>query len=376
MRIFNLIFSLFAVCFPLICSGAVHYKFRTTAKDSTINNEYILYVNKIIELKDSIIYGQNIDTLGNTYGCENLSKNSHFKKILQNIGNTNLDIRRDSLGIYFVIPRDNNLDSLNLFVYSANNLSNNDTADWHADTTKVYEINWILKEPEPAEVVSDMPWYGRDFIPWLLFFFSVLISYYLIYSKNKSSKSEHQNEKVDTLSEQLANQMKLLDEIQLKCIGQVEKIKVLNNEIQSLKATIDRLSSDIKRKDTPFYQKNTVIPVIDSKPIKQTEAIVVCEAEPGDEPKTIVGSSNGMGVFTITRETDGTLTYLLKDSEEVRSMFETNASMLDIYRQSGILSYDNIPQNSHVKIAQPGKLKEIDSNRFVVVSAMQLTFEV
>lgn len=356
-------------------------------------DDYILYV-KDIPLPDSVkIYGQPTFKGKNEYyggGNEEYFKNNY--KVNSSI--KQLTFGRNEDGIFFKIPGGADIDSVEITLVVAEYIKGN---GWYPKKeSKDLPIVWRFKEkPEPmvdynpineqtdtimvpdgggetaTATPSPSPWHISN-IDWVLFVIIVLLVFAtLSVNKQPQKKNEDKEAAAENTKSEIANLRKRIDDLATANNNCTNAIKDLVRRYNSLESDMQKL----QEKERRVYIDNSRENIQVCRPMPPVQPINLGSAEPVAGEKALVINSFGAGFFQLTRNTDGQVTFTLIDNPEVRNFFETNSSMLEIYKNDGIISYDNIPNNSHVFVESMGIAKETGSGKYEVAAPLKLIFK-
>lgn len=356
-------------------------------------NNYILYVKDIAQLNEIPLYGEKMpDGSGKYFGGdvkEFFEKN--YKRVNGEALSKGVMLDRDNNGIFFKIPKKLDVDSIEIAVVKA--IDKGGKAGWCPDTTLRLSINWILRTPSPAnekqaeveagdlggENGTDVTDNGTKTpgaweisnIDWILIALFIILALMVLMGKNKQPEAPKDN------AEEEEKLKRYIDTLQ----AQINELKASSvharNDINSLDQRLTLLAADFQKQQ---LEQTRARKVNEEKkqafnPIGNTEPKDLGYAQAVSGEKALVIDNSGAGLFKLTRSVGGEVRFTLADNPEVVNFFETNVSMLDIFRKAGIISYDNIPANSHVRVKTEGVAMDGSNGTFTVVNPMVLSFD-
>lgn len=225
-----------------------------------------------------------------------------------------------------------------------------------------------------GETVTDAPspWHISN-IDWVLLILIVLLTFATLFvSKQPQKKNEDKEKAAEDSKSEIANLKRLIANLIAANNNFTKAIGDLASRYNTLESDIQKLHKKDKLVNT---DKITSENIQVTRPIHPAQPVNLGSVRPVAGEKALAINSYGSGFFQLTRNINGQVTFTLIDNPEVRNFFETNPSMLEIYRTDGIISYDNIPNNSHVFVECMGIAKETGSGKYEVVSPLKLIFK-
>lgn len=383
----TIIFLLLSVLMPTQTSA---HKIEVPAQKE--GDYYILYV-KDIPLADSVkIYGQpTFGQDGKHYGGKN---EKYFKDnyAQANRDTTELKVRRDQSGIFFKYPVKEDIDSIVINLVAAE--YRNGEGWFPKKGSKDLSIVWRFgKKPDTtvddilttaqadtitanndegeAATTAPSPWHISN-IDWVLFVLIVLLVFAALFvNKQPQKKNEDKANAADAPRSEIATLKIQIADLTTINNNFTKEINDLVHRYNALESEMRKLQKKDRRVNTDNSSENIQV----SRQMPPAQPINLGSAEHVAGEKALAINRSGAGFFQLIRNMDGQVSFTLIDNPEVRNFFETNSSMLGIYKNDGIISYDNIPNNSHVSVESKGIAKEIGSGKFEVLTPLKLIFK-
>lgn len=386
----TIISLLLSVVMPSLASTK---NFEVTKVPKTGEDSILLYV-KDIPLPSSVnIYGQPTFQENNQYyGGKNID---FFKKEYELVNSSvkALKFGRDENGIFFKIPARSDIDSVDITLVQAYYTGSENGWCPKTDPEDYISVVWWLKEKpalnntNPNSVQNDSipanddgvetataapsPWHISN-TDWVLFVLILILALATLFSKSKPKEKPDDKAKVAENTkfeiEDLKKQIADLTNSNNNC---TKAIRDLVHRYNSLESEMHKLQKKDRRVNTDNRNENTQ----GLRLSPPTQPVNLGGAEPVAGEKALTINSTGAAFFQLIRNIDGQLTFTLIDNPEVRNFFETNSSMLEIYKNDGIISYDSIPNNSHVYVESAGIAKETGLEKYDVVAPLKLIFK-
>ncbi len=360
---------------------------------------YILYV-KDIHLPDSVkIYGQpTFENDNEYYGGEEYNRfNDNYTNVNRSI--KELTFGRDRNGIFFKIPAGADIDSVDITLVQA--YDSGTRGGWRPKGAPEDNISvvWRLREPEPLNK-DEHPKKQTDFIPaednggekattalsswlisnidWVLLGLTIIVILALALALaalfGKSKPKEKPGNKAKSAEDpkfEIADLKKQIADLTTASNNCTKAISDLVRRYNTLESDMRKLQKKDRRGNTNNSSEN----IQAFRQMPPAQPVNLGGAGPVAGEKALAINSSGAGFFQLTRNIDGQVTFTLIDNPEVRNFFETNSSMLGIYKNDGIISYDNIPNNSHVYVESAGIAKEMGPGKYEVVAPLKLIFK-
>lgn len=380
----TIISLLLSVVMPSLASAQ---KIEVT-KAQKRGDDYILYV-KDIHLPESVkIYGQpTFDQENQYYGGKYESYfNQNYTSVNSSIAE--LTFGRDKNGIFFKIPAKSDIDSVDITLVKAYNSGQN---GWCPSAPKDnISVVWRPKEEHnnnlPPEtppdsiqangggktaIAASSPWDISN-IDWGLFGLIVILALAALFVKSKPKGKPCDNAKAEEdpkfeiadLKKQIADLTTASNNCTKAISDLVRRCKTLESDIHKLQKKDSRVNTDISSENIQAFH-----------PTPPIQPVNLGGAEPVAGEKALVINSSKAVFFQLIRNIDGQVTFTLSDNPEVRNLFETNSSMMEIYKNDGIISYGSIPNNSHLYMESAGIAKETGLGKYEVVAPLKLIFK-
>ena len=159
-----------------------------------------------------------------------------------------------------------------------------------------------------------------------------------------------------------------IEELRSSNTSSKKKIRELEQICEGLRNSLSELRSNERKAASTIEKK--VVTEMESKDRPQQLGCAV----PVNGENALVVDNSGSGFFELTRNYDGRITFTLWQNPEVLNIFETNTSMLEIYKKDGIINFDGIPKNSHVRVLHPGVAADAGDGTYKVVNPLVLSF--
>lgn len=365
------------------------------------DDNFIIYV-KDIPLPDSVkIYGQPTFKQDKKYYGGDATSRFINKYSSANRSCAELTFDRDTNGIFFKIPASADRDSVSIALVQAydaggqngwcpqNNPGDNISVVWwlkkkpkapDSSNHTYAQVDTIQATDGKAEMMTatSSSWHLRN-IDWVLFVLIVFLALAAFFGKNKT-KENHADKATLTedLKFEIADLKKQIEALKEQIAGIATAnnncTKIINDVVRrynTLESEMHKLQKKERQNDTD--NKNEIIQAL--RQTSSSQPINLGSAEPVAGEKTLAINSSKIGFFQLTRNVDGQVTFTLVDNPEVRNLFETNSSMLEIYKNDGIISFDSISYNSHVYVEKEGIAKEMGSEKYEVVAPLKLIFK-
>lgn len=378
---------------------------QASTNDST-ETAYRLIVKEIPgSLVSDTIYGQKGNGQTVTFGGAG-------DKLLNKIKEANPELvpyieqgvltleRHPEKGIILSGQKDKIPENLIIKLYGTYNAGKN--GGWCPDANIVYEINWEIHKGKATEKVdnpADPPKKAGDeeeldktpqVSKWsvsyidliLLLLILILLGYIsslaskikkLSEASEKDEKREKMKRVLATLEEKSRNNEDSIAAIQNNSKGIFEVVDRLKGDLGVLNKKVDRIKTDVtqllntgRKSEQPGKSENKPQGVVKE----------ICFAHPVNRENALIMTDGAEAFFEIKEYPDGKLMFSLRDVPELKEFFETSASMLDIYKNSGIINYSDVPANSHVKVKEAGIVTSEGNGKYQVVSPLELTFEI
>lgn len=349
-------------------------------------DDYILYV-KDIPLPNSVkIYGQpTFKSNDEYYGGK------FFNESYAAVNNSvpGLEFDRNENGIFFKIPATSDIDIVYITLIQAhytevngwcpNGPNDNIYVVWRLKDKscnldklieRVDSIENVLSGGQPkTEVLSSWQISNIDLV---LFVIIVILALAALFGKSKpkeelgdkSKAAEDTKFEIEELKKQITN-------LTTACNNCIKAISDLGCRCNTLESDVHKLKEKGRQVNTGNSSKN----IQALRPLPPAKPVNLGSAEPVAGEKELEINNSGAAFFQLTGNADGQVTFTLIDNTEVRNLFETNPSMLEIYKNDGIISYDSIPNNSHVYVESTGIVKETRPGKYEVLAPLKLIFK-
>lgn len=385
----TIISLLLSVVMPSLASTK---NFEVTKVPKAGEDSILLYV-KDIPLPDSIkIYGQpTFQNEGKYYGGDNevlfirnyTPLNSSFE---------GLRFGRDENGIFFKIPARLDIDSVPITLVQAYLKSENDWYPKKGPEDNISVVWWLKEKPaldnpdsegEPDDhsagnygggetsTTTPSPWHISN-IDWMLFVLIVILALAVLFGKSKPKEKPGDKVKAEEDPKfEIADLKMQIADLTTANNNCIKAISDLVRRYNTMESVMHKLQKKDRRVNTDNSSENTQ--VFRPTPPAQPENLGGAEPVAGEKALTI--NSSGAAFFQLIRNIDGQVTFTLIENPEVKNFFETNSSMLEIYKNDGIISYDSIPSNSHVYVESEGIAKEMGLEKYEVVAPLKLIFK-
>ncbi|MBD5275385.1 MAG: hypothetical protein HDS37_04710 [Bacteroides sp.] len=386
----TIISLLLSVVMPSLASTK---NFEVTKAPKIGEDSILLYVSDI-PLPDSVkIYGQpNFKQKDQYYGGKTKRLfTDNYTPVNNSVEGLTFD--RDKNGIFFKIPARSDIDSVDITLVQAYYAGSTDGWCPKKNKEDYISVVWWLKEKsaldnanhknEPVDSIprnysggetstaAPSPWHISH-TDWVLFVLIVILALAVLFVKSKPKEKPDDKAKVaEDLKFEIANLKMQITDITTANNNSTRAISDLVRRYNTLESAMHKLQKKDRRANNDNSGENTQV----FRPTPPAQPVNLGGAEPVAGEKALVINRTGALFFQLTRNIDGQVTFTLIDNPEVRNFFETNLSMLKIYKNNGIISYDNIPNNSHVYVESVGIAKETGLEKYEVVAPLKLIFK-
>ena len=364
------------------------------------SGNYVLYVKDIKDSIDSPGYGQLIsDGSTKTYGGNSFKNN--YDKANADALKKGVAIGRDKKnGIFFTVPDSINVQELSLYLVKAEYKKNDGWCPvgdsniqilWKFPSTKATEISEGSKDSksskdskapadpkaieatdEPAEKTS--AWQVSN-VDWILIVLILALAAYVFVNKKRDDTPYGAYGEEDNKTDRtIADLQRQIDELKASNVFNKKTINEAEQKIGQLSSALRLLQSNVSAKEKQSKaEKVEKIVKSDSAEVAKPKDLGSARSVSGEKALEI--DSSGNGYFRLTRNPNGEITFSLVQNAEAINMFETNDGMLNIFRNDGVISYDAVPKNSHVKVLSEGVAVDAGNGRYNVIKSLELSFE-
>lgn len=375
------------------------------------DGKYILYVKDIIDsvsLTKTPVYGQWIpDGSKKAYGGNNeVYFKDNYELVNADALAKGVTIGRDENGIFFSIPDSTDVHKLNLYLVKA--IKKND--GWYPVAGDNIKIIWKFpyKEEDPEnngnhnkpeggagagngtgagagngaanDLETDEPaekpsvWQVSN-VDWILIVLILALAAYVFASKKRDDTHDGAyNEEDKKTDRTIADLQRQIDELKASNVFNKKTINEAEQKIGQLASALRLLQSNVSAKEKQSKaEKAEKIEKSDSADVAKPKDLGSARSVSGEKALEI--DSSGNGYFRLTRNPNGEITFSLVQNAEAINMFETNDGMLNIFRNDGVISYDSVPKNSHVKVLDEGRAVDAGNGRYNVIKSLELSFE-